>query len=90
MALWCFSRLKEMLAQADNVTVEELDIISGKYGGAENMFQMVRANPTVLNQFLGECQSVRPLLQFAKAIHFLCFLFLLTPLLILDIISIRY
>ena len=70
MALWCFSRLKGMLAQADNVTVEELDIISGKYGGAENMFQMVRANPTVLNQFLGECHSVRALFQFAQAINF--------------------
>ena len=75
MALWCFARLKAMLAdiaklaEVDNVTVEELGMISGKYGGAENMFEMVRANPTVLYQFWDECQSVRNLFQFAKAIH---------------------
>ena len=75
MALWCFTRLKAMLAdiaklaEVDNVTVEELGMISGKYGGAENMFEMVRANPTVLYQFWDECQSVRNLFQFAKAIH---------------------
>ena len=70
MDLWCFSRLKAILAKADDVTVEELGMISVKYGGGENMFAMVRANQTVLNQFLKECQGVRPLLQFAKAIHF--------------------
>ena len=70
MDLWCFSRLKAILAKADDVTVEELGMISVKYGGGENMFAMVRANQTVLNQFLEECQGVRPLLQFAKAIDF--------------------
>ena len=77
MALWCFSRLKAMLAdvaklaEVENVTVEELGMISDKYGGAENMVEMVRANPTVLYQFWDDCQSVRNLFQFATAINFL-------------------
>ena len=70
MDLWCFSRLKAILAKADDVTVEELGMNSVKYGGGENMFAMVRANQTVLNQFLEECKGVRPLLQFAQAINF--------------------
>ena len=76
MALWCFSRLKAMLAdvaklaEVENVTVEELGMISDKYGGAENMVQMVRANPTVLYQFWDDCQSIRNLFQFAQAINY--------------------
>ena len=76
MALWCFSRLKAMLAdvaklaEVENVTVEELGMISDKYGGAENMVEMVRANPTVLYQIWDDCQSVRNLFQFAQAINF--------------------
>ena len=69
MDRWCFSRLNGMLAITDNVTVEELRIISDKYGGAENMFEMVRANTTVFNQYLEECHSVRTLFQFAEAIN---------------------